>query len=64
LAPSGRKILFFAWTPSQPEYEQMFVAVCANLGIFLLLASRAPGLYPGLILFEAEDRLRRFEQLS
>jgi len=43
----------FAWTPSQPEYEQMFVAVYATLGIFLLLASRAPELNRGLILFAA-----------
>jgi len=43
----------FAWTPSQPEYEQMFVGVYATLGIFLLLASRAPGRYRTVILFAA-----------
>jgi len=43
----------FAWTPGQPEYEQMFVAVYATLGVFLLLASRAPGEYRQLILFAA-----------
>lgn len=41
----------FAWTPSQPEYEQMFVAVYATLGVFLLLASRAPTQHRSLILF-------------
>lgn len=41
----------FAWTPHQPEYEQMFVGLYATLGIFLLLASRAPGRYRGLIQF-------------
>lgn len=43
----------FAWTPSQPEYEQMFVGVYATLGIFLLLASRDPGRYRSVILFAA-----------
>lgn len=33
----------FAWTPGQAEYELMFVAVCATLGVFLLGASREPG---------------------
>ena len=41
----------FAWTPRQPEYEQMFVGVYATLGIFLLLASRAPAMHRSLILF-------------
>jgi hypothetical protein len=41
----------FTWTPSQPEYAQMFVAVYATLGIFLLLASRAPENHRSLILF-------------
>lgn len=43
----------FAWTPSQPEYEQMVVGVYATLGIFLLLASRAPARSRMLILFAA-----------
>jgi len=43
----------FAWTPRQPEYEQMFVGVYATLGIFLLLASRDPGRYRSVILFAA-----------
>jgi hypothetical protein len=41
----------FAWTPRQSEYEQMFVGVYATLGIFLLLASRAPAMHRSLILF-------------
>lgn len=47
----------FAWSPGQPEYEQMFVAVYATLGVFLLLASRAPGRYRSLILFAAWSSL-------
>jgi hypothetical protein len=43
----------FAWTPSQYEYEQMILAVYATLGIFLLLASRAPEKHRSLILFTA-----------
>ena len=41
----------FAWTPAQPEYEQMFVGVYATLGVFLLLATRAPERHRSLILF-------------
>jgi hypothetical protein len=41
----------FAWTPGQSEYELMFVAVYATLGVFLLLASRAPERHRSLILF-------------
>ena len=41
----------FAWTPRQPEYEQMFIGVYATLGIFLLLAARAPATNRSLILF-------------
>ena len=43
----------FAWTPSQYEYEQMILGVYATLGIFLLLASRAPEKHRSLILFTA-----------
>lgn len=43
----------FAWTPGQSEYEMMFVSVYATLGIFLLLASRAPERYRSVILFAA-----------
>ncbi|MGI9627750.1 MAG: DUF6632 domain-containing protein [Longimicrobiales bacterium] len=41
----------FAWTPSQSEYELMFVAVYATLGVFLLIASRDPEQHRSLILF-------------
>lgn len=41
----------FGWTPSQYEYEQMILAVYATLGIFLLIASRAPERHRSLILF-------------
>jgi len=47
----------FAWTPHQAEYEQMFVAVYATLGVFLLLASRAPDRYRSVILFAAWSSL-------
>jgi hypothetical protein len=30
------------WQPNQHEYEQMFQGLYATLGIFLILASRAP----------------------
>lgn len=43
----------FAWTPGQSEYELMFVSVYATLGIFLLLAARAPREHRSLILFTA-----------
>lgn len=43
----------FAWTPDQAEYRQMFVAVYATLGVFLLLASRDPARYRSLIVFAA-----------
>ena len=44
--PSG-----WRWTPAQPEYEQMILGVYATLGLFLLLASRAPSAHRSLILF-------------
>jgi len=43
----------FAWTPGQSEYELMFVSVYATLGVFLLLAARAPSRHRSLILFAA-----------
>jgi len=45
------------WQPSQPEYEQMFIGVYATLGIFLILASRAPAEHRSLILFAAWSSL-------
>ena len=44
--PSG-----WRWQPNQPEYEQMILGVYATLGIFLLIASRKPLEYRGLIWF-------------
>lgn len=41
------------WQPNQPEYEQMFVGVYATLGVFLILAARAPSEHRSLILFAA-----------
>lgn len=41
----------FAWTPRQAEYEQMILGVYVTLGIFLLLAARAPARHRSLILF-------------
>ncbi len=41
----------FAWSPGQIEYEVMFLGVYATLGVFLLIASRAPAEHRSLILF-------------
>jgi len=46
--PSG-----WQWTPNQSEYEQMIMGVYATLGVFLILAARAPQLHRSLILFAA-----------
>jgi Family of unknown function (DUF6632) len=32
----------WAWTPNQPEYERMILAIYAVLGIFLIRAARDP----------------------
>ncbi len=45
------------WQPNQAEYEQMVLGVYATLGIFLLLASRAPTQHRSLILFAAWSSL-------
>jgi hydrogenase/urease accessory protein HupE len=50
--PSG-----WQWQPSQPEYEQMIMGVYATLGVFLLLAARAPRKHRSLILFTAWSSL-------
>jgi hypothetical protein len=39
------------WQPNQPQYEQMILGVYATLGVFLLIASRKPLEYRGLIWF-------------
>jgi Family of unknown function (DUF6632) len=44
--PSG-----WAWTPGQHEYEQMIIGIYATLGIFLILAARAPEAHASLIWF-------------
>jgi hypothetical protein len=44
--PSG-----WRWQPNQPQYEQMILGVYATLGVFLLIASRKPLEYRGLIWF-------------
>ena len=41
------------WQPNQHEYEQMFQGVYATLGVFLILAARAPHEHRSLILFTA-----------
>ena len=41
------------WQPNQAEYEQMVLGVYATLGVFLLLASRAPQQHRSLIQFAA-----------
>ena len=45
------------WQPNQAEYEQMILGVYATLGVFLLLASRAPTQHRSLILFAAWSSL-------
>ena len=46
LWPSG-----WAWTPAQPEYLQMILAIYATLGVFLLRAAREPLAHLSLIWF-------------
>jgi hypothetical protein len=41
----------WAWTPRQPEYEQMLMGVYATLGVFLILAARDPLAHASLIWF-------------
>ena len=41
------------WQPNQHEYEQMVQGVYATLGVFLILAARAPHEHRSLILFSA-----------
>ena len=44
--PSG-----WGWTPAQPEYEQMIVGIYVTLGVFLVLAAKAPMANLSLIWF-------------
>lgn len=41
----------WAWTPRQPEYEQMIMGVYATLGVFLILAAKDPLAHRSLINF-------------
>ena len=41
----------WAWTPAQPEYLQMILAIYATLGVFLLRAAKAPLKHLSLIWF-------------
>jgi hypothetical protein len=45
------------WQPNQVEYEQMILGIYATLGIFLVLAARAPRDHISLILFAAWSSL-------
>lgn len=47
----------FMWMPRQAEYEQMILATFAVLGVFLLVASRAPSEHRSLIGFAAWSSL-------
>lgn len=44
--PSG-----WAWTPRQPEYEQMIMGIYATLGVFLIRAAKEPLAHASLIWF-------------
>lgn len=41
----------WAWTPAQPEYLQMILAIYATLGVFLLRAAQEPLRHLSLIWF-------------
>ena len=41
----------WAWTPRQPEYEQMIMGLYATLGVFLLWAARNPLEHRSLLWF-------------
>ena len=47
----------FMWMPRQAEYEQMILSTFAVLGVFLLIASRAPDEHRSLIGFAAWSSL-------
>jgi len=47
----------FMWMPRQAEYEQMILSTFAVLGVFLLIASRAPAEHKSLIGFAAWSSL-------
>lgn len=41
----------FGWSPPHPAFERMITAIYASLGVFLLLAARAPARYRPIIDF-------------
>jgi hypothetical protein len=41
----------WTWTPDQPEYQRMILAIYATLGVFLIRASRNPLAQLSLIWF-------------
>lgn len=41
----------FAWTPRQPEYEQMIMGIMMTLGVFLFRAAKDPLANASLIWF-------------
>jgi uncharacterized membrane protein YphA (DoxX/SURF4 family) len=47
----------FMWMPRQAEYEQMILSTFAVLGVFLLIAARAPHKHRSLIGFAAWSSL-------
>ncbi|MDH5759612.1 MAG: hypothetical protein OEZ65_08475 [Gemmatimonadota bacterium] len=47
----------FMWMPRQAEYEQMILATFAVLGVYLMIASRAPSEHRSLIGFAAWSSL-------
>ncbi len=47
----------WGWEPHQPEFEQMIQGVYTVLGVFLLIASRAPEKHLSLIWFTAFSSL-------
>ena len=47
----------FMWMPRQAEYEQMILSTFAVLGVFLLVAARAPAEHRSLIGFAAWSSL-------
>jgi len=47
----------FMWMPRQAEYEQMILSTFAVLGVYLLVASRAPAEHRSLIGFAAWSSL-------
>ena len=41
----------WVWTPAQAEYEQMILGIYATLGVFLIVAAKAPLQHLSLIWF-------------